>query len=95
MRELVEAIRLNRHTETIAFRWLVTDLGDSRELVDAIVDWLNDQDADLDVVIKGCGAILWVREGAVVDSVDNAHDAGIASVLSRTHHAFPATADDY
>lgn len=93
MRELVESIRLKRQTETIVFRRVVIDSGGSGELVDAIVNWLSDQDADLGVVISGCGGILWVRDGTVVDSVNYAHDAGIASVLSHTDRAFPAIAE--
>jgi len=93
MRELVESIRRGPQSKTIAFRRVVIDSDGSGEILDAIEKWLSEQDAEVEVVFSGYGAILWVRHGTVVDSVNYTYDAGTADVLSRTHRAFPATAE--
>jgi hypothetical protein len=95
MRELVESVRRGPQAEAIAFRRVVIDSGESDEILDAIGIWLSDQDDEnyFQVVYSGYGAILWVRNGKVVDYVNYAHDAGIADVLSRTHRAFSLTAE--
>jgi hypothetical protein len=91
MRELVESLRRGPETEAIAFRRIVIDLDGSGEIVDGIEDWVGDQEAAY-FINTGYGAIFWARNGTVVDSVNSAHEAGIAEVLSRTHRAFSATA---
>jgi hypothetical protein len=95
MRELVESVRQGPQSGEIAFRRVVIDLDESEEILDAIGIWLSDQDEQdyVQVVYSGYGAILWVRNGKVVDYVNYAHDAGIADVLSRTHRAFSVTAE--
>jgi len=91
MRELVESLRRGPETDAIAFRRVVIDLDGSGEIVDGIEDWVGDQEAGY-FINTGYGAIVWARNGTVVDSVNSAHEAGIAEVLSRTHRAFSATA---
>jgi hypothetical protein len=93
MRELVESLRQGPQAQAIAFRRVVIDLDGSGEIVDGIADWVSDQDAAY-LIFSGYGAILWARNGTVIDSVNYAHDAGIADVLSRTHRAFPATVEN-
>ncbi len=92
MRELVESLRRGPQAQTIPFRRVVIDLDGSGEIVDGIANWvwMSDQDA-ASLIYSGYGAILWARNGTVIDFVNYAHDAGIADVLSRTHRAFPAT----
>ena len=95
MRELVESVRQGPQSGEIAFRRVVVDLDESEEVLDAIGIWLRAQDNKncFEVVYSGYGAILWVRNGTVVDYVNYAHHAGIADVLSRTHRAFSVIAE--
>ncbi len=90
MRQLVESVRSERRSEGIELRRVIIDSDDSSELVNAIADWISDQDTDENIVYSGYGAVLWVRNGTVLDSVNYAYDVGISDVLSRTHRAFAA-----
>jgi hypothetical protein len=90
MRQLVESVRPERRSEGIEFRRVIIDSDDSSELVNVIADWISDQDTDENIVYSGYGAVLWVRNGMVLDSVNYAYDVGISYVLSRTHRAFAA-----
>lgn len=58
------------------------------EVWDAVDTWISRQNVNKMLMSSGNGALLWVRSGVVVDSVQSAKETGLQKAVARTRRAF-------
>ena len=85
--EFFETVNKDSTAGPVAIRRLDSS-EQSGPLFEHVAEWLKNANSDWRLLAIGCGAILWVRDGTVVASVDDARSSGLDALRNTTRKVF-------